>query len=261
VTAPPATGSAAPPIDDVLRRLLCRMGGVLDAAQRAAAPVRATLRHGAGAALALEHGAPDPAMLLPADLARASRFPSARRRDQFLLGRAAANRALAALRGPGAESVGRGPEGEPLWPSGFVGSISHTGTLAVSIVLRAGAGSVGIDVETMLPRDDAELAGYVLGPDERAMLASACRRDDHPFYVAFSVKEAVIKALLPLLGTFVDFREISLVGVRAEAPDGLACDWRRGSRGGVARCVVSGAAVCSLAAAAVGTGEPRVIPA
>jgi enterobactin synthetase component D len=206
---------------------------------------------GDAAVLAFEQGAPDPAMLRPADLEQASHFPSATRRDQFLLGRAAANRALALLGSAPRDAVARGPRGEPVWPAGFTGSISHTGTSAISVVLRDARVHLGIDIEMIARRDNQDLAEYVTDPAERGALALACRHDDHAFYLGFSLKEAVIKALRPPLGTSIDFRGVALLNVRAEDHDGVACAWRFGDRGGMARGAVAGGAVCAFAAVAI----------
>lgn len=189
-------------------------------------------------------------MLRPADLEQASHFPSAKRRDQFLLGRAAANRALALLGSAPTDAVARGPRGEPVWPAGFTGSISHTGSWAISVVLRDARVHIGIDVE-MIARDHQDLAEYVTDPAERGALARACRRDDHAFYLGFSLKEAVIKALRPPLGMSIDFRGVALLDVRAEDHDGVACAWRFGDRGGTACGTVAGDAACALAAVVI----------
>jgi 4'-phosphopantetheinyl transferase EntD len=205
---------------------------------------------GDAAALAFEQGAPNPAMLRPADLDQARHFPSAKRRYQFLLGRVAANRALSLLGGAPTDAVARGPRGEPVWPARFTGSISHTGASAISVVLRDARVHVGIDIEMVAHRDTRDLAEYVTAPAERGALARACRHDEHAFYLGFSLKEAVIKALRPL-GTSIDFRGIALLDVRSEAHDGVACAWRFGDRSGTARGAVSGGAVCALAALAI----------
>lgn len=190
-------------------------------------------------------------MLRPADLEQASHFPSAKRRDQFLLGRAAANRALALLGSAPTDAVARGPRGEPVWPAGFTGSIAHTGSSAISVVLRDARVHVGIDIERIVRRDNQDLAEYVTDPGELGALARACRHDDHAFYLGFSLKEAVIKALRPPLGTSIDFRGVALLDVRAGDHDGVSCAWRFGDRGGTARGAVAGGAVCALAAVAI----------
>lgn len=107
-------------------------------------------------------------------------------------GRRAAGAALARLGGP-PMSLERHPDGRPVWPTGWTGSISHTSAVAVAVV-RASAtgGAVGVDLEAAggLTFDDATL---VLGDDE---LAWARGRPDADAAVTlvWSAKEAAFKA-------------------------------------------------------------------
>lgn len=68
-------------------------------------------------------------------------------RANFLLGRTAARRALVRVGAPDLP-VPRGPGGEPVFPPGTCGSISHTGGLAVaSAASEMVFESLGVDVE------------------------------------------------------------------------------------------------------------------
>ena len=205
---------------------------------------RGVLRMGAGCALAVEHAPPDPAMLHDDDLRLASGFAT-RRREQFLLGRAAANRALAAVDVSGA--VGRGPAGEPRWPAGWTGSISHGGATAVAIALRDGGRPVGIDVEPVRSRDVEALVEHVLAGDEWARLADACGGPALGFHVGFSTKEAVVKAILPLGPPPRTFREVALDVIRRDGPAAVACRWRHADFAGAAYAIAAGDVVCALA--------------
>src|SRR5439155_16503172 len=72
-----------------------------------------------------------------------------RRRVYFSMGRAAARDALAEL-GIHGVAIARGASGEPLWPDGIVGAISHAGDLAIAIVGRqSDYAGLGIDIEQM----------------------------------------------------------------------------------------------------------------
>src|SRR5580692_7617313 len=71
----------------------------------------------------------------------------ASRRAEFVAGRLCAREALAALGAPSTR-VPRGIDGAPEWPTGFVGSISHTAELAFAAVAPAAeARGLGLDVE------------------------------------------------------------------------------------------------------------------
>ena len=69
----------------------------------------------------LRGGEPDP--LLPAERAALGQVVDGRRRD-FAAGRHCARRALARLVGS-PEPILSGPDREPVWPQGIVGSITH----------------------------------------------------------------------------------------------------------------------------------------
>jgi 4'-phosphopantetheinyl transferase EntD len=255
VTVPGTAGNASAAMEDTLRRVgdACAF---LETACSSAAPFHATLRLGADALLAVAHGSPDRAMLFPEDLQRADRFPSAKRRFQFLLGRAAANRAVATLTGSSAPSIGRGPQGEPLWPAGLTGSISHSGVTAVSIVMRREGWSIGIDIEAIEEAKSSELVDYVLDPRERLALAKACGSDDRAFFLGFSLKEAILKSLLPRLRQPAEFKRVLLLRVRPAAPVGIDCYWSLENWSGFAFGVDTGAVACAVAVAEV-TGAPE----
>jgi enterobactin synthetase component D len=71
----------------------------------------------------------------------------ARRRDEFTTGRCLAREALARL-GCVAASLSPDRDRVPRWPEGFVGTISHSGSLCVALVGRArDLFGIGIDIE------------------------------------------------------------------------------------------------------------------
>lgn len=85
-----------------------------------------------------------------------------------------------------------GDNRQPLWPNGWYGSISHSGTTALAVVSRE---PVGVDLETVLSADIcAEIAESIISPEESELL----KKSGHPFplalTLAFSAKESVFKA-------------------------------------------------------------------
>lgn len=97
--------------------------------------------------------------------------------------------------------------GTPVLGEGFVGSVSHKRTLAVAMVARDAAGTLGIDLEDHGPPRlriadrilrDEELDALADLPEDRRWIALLLR---------FSIKESIYKALDPWVRRYVDFKE------------------------------------------------------
>lgn len=130
-----------------------------------------------------------------------------KRRRDFLAGREAARLALEKLGVRG--EVGRDPSGVPLFPSGTVGSITHTGrqvTRAFSLV-ATGADHLGIDAEEVRELDLA-LRSYIADDSELDGLLRAQVRPDALAIAAFCAKEAFYKCVFPELRRFVGFKDV-----------------------------------------------------
>jgi enterobactin synthetase component D len=94
--------------------------------------------------------------------------------------------------------------GAPTLPAGWVGSISHKGSRAAGLVAPAGDGFVGIDLElAAAPRMPIE--HRILTERERAAI-----RDPRQVTLAFSIKEAIYKAIDPIVRRYVAFTEVEL---------------------------------------------------
>ncbi|MFN1130333.1 enterobactin synthase subunit EntD [Lelliottia nimipressuralis] len=135
-----------------------------------------------------------------ADLSHAS----AKRKAEHLAGRIAAVQALQPF---GITTVpGIGANGEPLWPTGFAGSISHSGTQALALAVRRDNALVGIDCEALIAEKEAvEIQDGIINEQEKRVLLSA----GYPFALAltlvFSAKESLFKALFPRVNAFMGF--------------------------------------------------------
>lgn len=124
-----------------------------------------------------------------------------RRTGEFTTGRWCAHRALVRL-GETPVAVGRGARGEPLWPPGVLGSISHCpGFRAAALCRSRDARALGVDAEVDAPlparvgrrlisEEEADGVGR-LGP---SAVGAAGER------LLFSAKEAVYKACSALVG-------------------------------------------------------------
>lgn len=245
--APAAAGMAHGALHFVLPGVLDRLTASISRAMESEAASRDITGEN-GIALAIEYGVPHSPSLHRADRERAERFPSPRRRAQFLLGRAAANRALTALTGSPSESIAQGPYGEPQWPPGFTGSIAHAGSCAVCVVTHAVRGSIGVDIEP-IRRIDPDWIIHVSSASEHRMLEVACGDAEVAFYLGFVLKEAAIKTLRPARGS-LNFRSIVLSRARRDDGGRIASEWRFGDRGGMA--YAAAAAGMALALSALG---------
>jgi len=132
---------------------------------------------------------------------------SERRRREFQLGRACARRALRRL-GLNDVAVLMGPQREPLWPTGVVGSLTHCGEYCAAAVARAGeVSSLGIDAE-LVTRLPPSVMQVVCSEDERRQ-ADALPGDHWPT-VIFSAKEAIYKAWYPVTHLWLDYHDVEL---------------------------------------------------
>ena len=129
-----------------------------------------------------------------------------RRRREFATGRSCARRALAGL-GVEPSPILPGPLGEPKWPAGIVGSITHCeGYRAAAAARGSDLIALGIDAEPHAPLPPG-LLGDVAAPAEAAALAelSRGRPEAHWDRLLFSAKESAFKAWYPLAGLPLDF--------------------------------------------------------
>jgi 4'-phosphopantetheinyl transferase EntD len=131
-----------------------------------------------------------------------------KRRHEFVTGRACARRALERL-GIGPVPIGSGERGQPLWPAGIVGSITHCrGYRACAVAPKEELASLGIDAEVHEPLPDGILES-IASPKERLQVANgstgACLDR-----VMFSAKEAVYKAWFPLTQMWLGFEDVDM---------------------------------------------------
>lgn len=134
-----------------------------------------------------------------------------KRRREFITARACAREALAQLGLP-AQPIPTGARGEPLWPQGVVGSITHcAGYRACAVAPVSELLTIGADAEV----DDALPPG-VLGdialPEERRWIEAAAAADPGTSWdrLLFSIKESIYKAWFPLTGSWLGFEDATV---------------------------------------------------
>lgn len=129
-----------------------------------------------------------------------------KRRREFTTGRVCARRALQRLGRPAAPLL-PGPHGEPRWPSGTVGSITHcSGYRGVAVGETCRAASIGIDAEPNEPLPGTLLESISL-PKERANVAELERTYRGVCWdrLLFCAKEATYKAWYTITGAWLGF--------------------------------------------------------
>jgi 4'-phosphopantetheinyl transferase EntD len=152
--------------------------------------------------------------LFPAERAALGRAVEKRRRE-FISGRACARLALRRLGAP-VVAIPSGKNGEPRWPTGVVGSITHCqGYRACAAAWSEAIISLGIDAEPNAPLPDGVLEEVAQGRELEPIAAGA--DGVHVDRLRFSAKEAVYKAWFPLAGRWLGFDDVELSLDRANA--------------------------------------------
>jgi 4'-phosphopantetheinyl transferase EntD len=156
----------------------------------------------------------DPVTPLAAVELKSTARMSPRRLQEFTAGRGHARRALEQL-GLHQPEVGVGPDRAPLWPPGYVGSISHAGDLVLAVAARSTAlRAIGVDLEPAVPLD-ADLLQRVCRPEELTRLATSAAPSQRAKLV-FSAKESVYKCIAPLTGVFLEFEDVEILFAAGE---------------------------------------------
>lgn len=150
------------------------------------------------------------AELFPEEEALVGRAVEKRRRE-FTTARMCARAALRELGLP-ATSILTGERGEPLWPAGVVGSITHCdGYRACAVARSSEIVTIGIDAEPNAALPDG-LLGDIARPEElpalRRLEAELPRV--HWDRLLFSAKESVYKAWFPLAKCWLGFEDAVL---------------------------------------------------
>jgi len=137
-----------------------------------------------------------------------------KRRREFRLGRVAAHDAIASLQGVSSHPVGKGERGEPWWPEGLVGSITHSGnTAAAAVGRRTDTDGIGIDLEQLSERVSPDISRRVCTPQEREWVkegGSGPAGEILRLRMIFSAKESVYKAFFPEGRVFLGFGDAEL---------------------------------------------------
>ncbi|MGE0215441.1 4'-phosphopantetheinyl transferase PptT [Mycolicibacterium sp.] len=133
----------------------------------------------------------------------------AKRRNEFITVRYCARQALVDL-GEQPVPILKGDKGEPCWPDGIVGSLTHCeGFRGAAVGRREAVRSVGIDAEPHDVLPDGVLDAISLGAERRELreLPGGVHWDR----VLFCAKEATYKAWYPLTHRWLGFEDAHIV--------------------------------------------------
>lgn len=131
-----------------------------------------------------------------------------KRRGEFVAGRSCARHALTQLGWPPGP-IARGSQGEPMWPAGIVGSITHcAGYRAAAVARISHLLAVGIDAEPHRPLPGGVLP-MISTPVEAQALAELHATGPATAWdrLLFSAKEAVYKAYFSLTHRRLGFKD------------------------------------------------------
>jgi 4'-phosphopantetheinyl transferase EntD len=133
-----------------------------------------------------------------------------KRKREFLAGRQCARKALTQL-GADAGAIPVLPNRAPGWPEGVVGSITHcTGLAAAAVAWRRDFLGLGLDAEVAEPLLPSLSRFICTEAEERWMAGVEPPPGTDWVKLIFSAKEAVYKCIGPLVGRWVEFREVTL---------------------------------------------------
>lgn len=133
----------------------------------------------------------------------------AKRRNEFITARHCARIAMSELGVPPVPIL-KGDKGEPCWPDGVVGSLTHCAGYRGAVVARSTAvRSVGVDAEPHDVLPDGVLDAITL-PEERHEIA-ALPEGLHWDRILFCAKEATYKAWYPLTKRWLGFEDAHIV--------------------------------------------------
>lgn len=140
-----------------------------------------------------------------------------RREAEFKLGRQLASSLLIEASHDSTDTnvgaVGVNEDRSPNWPTGFIGSISHSDQWTwVAITSSQSLSSIGIDTEPVSTEETRlQIQRDIASPAEWARVDSLPLNDEERFTLVFSAKEAFYKCIFPLERTYFGFESAEVV--------------------------------------------------
>lgn len=130
-----------------------------------------------------------------------------KRQAEFLAGRLAARNALRAIQFSRNVDIPIGRFREPVWPKEIIGAISHTDSIAISLVKNKKKDViVGLDIENIMSEHLCnDIEPLLMSPKENELLKSAPLPRSMLLSILFSAKETLFKALFREVRQYINF--------------------------------------------------------
>lgn len=150
----------------------------------------------------------DSGVIVPQSLGNAV----AKRRSEFIAGRICARNAMLQIGACNDFQVGIDCNRAPIWPQGLLGSITHSSGFAQSIVAyQKHFDGLGLDSEWLDTRKDIyRLKNQFSNHREQQILSAIGMPLAQKYYLLFSAKESIYKALYPSVKSFFSFEAFEL---------------------------------------------------
>jgi 4'-phosphopantetheinyl transferase EntD len=146
-----------------------------------------------------------------------STFASPKRRREFALGRKAARCALKQIGFVNKYAILRGEEREPLWPDGFIGSITHAKSYAVAACCPSElASGVGIDLQDTSKMRNIGIYKFICTEHEAKWLSNSEENNQQSYAKFFSAKESIYKAFYIASKYKLRFKDVNLSWIQAD---------------------------------------------
>ncbi|WP_415882957.1 4'-phosphopantetheinyl transferase family protein [Neptuniibacter sp. QD72_48] len=140
------------------------------------------------------------------------------RQCEYLAGRFCAIESLTSAGFSAPIEITIGTHGSPIWPQGFIGSISHCEDLAAAVVMpkTSNNSAIGLDIEKVMAAELAQgVEGRILFGKDRNY-QSAFDSFEQFLTILFSAKEALYKAIYPQAKKVLGFESAQLEAVYPE---------------------------------------------
>lgn len=135
-----------------------------------------------------------------------------RRVDEFSTGRWMARKGLAFLGCP-PHPITKGEYCQPIWPKGFIGSLTHENNLCALVIGRSeltSFSSIGIDLAYCYNSIDPgmELSSLFVSDESEVLAVTQLYHVQCPYLALLSLKESAVKALSGHFNSFLDLKHI-----------------------------------------------------